>query len=554
MLLELHIRHLVILDQARLEPGPGLTVVSGETGAGKSLLLDAVSLLLGGRGERKWVAPGADHALVCGVFQVDAARRDRIAALAGVELEDDTVILRRRLGANGRSQAWLNDLPVGVATLRAVGDELVDVRVQHEHLRLSRVSRQLQLIDRFGGHVAVAERFSAAHRRVRDLTRECARLEDGDRDSLRELDYLRFLVREIDELEPRAGELAELERRQRLLAGAQEWRDCAAEAAASLGEDEASVSATLARLARRLADAPDTGLSEAGVALHQALEAVRDAAVTCAAAVDRLDADPSELAAVDQRLAGYYDLMRKHGGSEAALLQADRDSRARIAELENLDQRRAAVAADLEAARAERDTVGAELANLRAAAGAELADQVHAQLAELGMPKARLWLHEAPAAADADTEAEGIRHQELYVRTNPGLPGGPLGSIASGGEAARLTLALAVPLAAQDDTPVLVFDEVDAGVGGRLGAVMGQKLAALARGRSVLAVTHTPQLAAAADRNYLVRKDHRSETTAVQIVELRGDDLLSELADMLGGGTAARQQASALLEEVRSGS
>ncbi|MDA3963094.1 MAG: AAA family ATPase [Planctomycetota bacterium] len=551
MLLELHIRNLVILEQAQLEPGCGLTVISGETGAGKSLMLDALSLLLGGRGDRKWVGPYGDHTTVCGVFQVDAPRLAKIADLAQLSLTDEQVILRRRLAANGRSQAWINDMPVGVTTLKAVGDELVDIRVQHDHLRLARVDRQLELIDRFGGHVELAASYRSCHQRVLDGAAELTRLQEGDRDSLRELDYLRFLLREIDELDPQQGELAELEQRQRLLAGAQEWQELAGEATARLADDDDSVSAVLARLARRLEEAPDENLAGAGLALSQALEAVRDAAVTCAAANERLEADPGELARIDQRLAAFYDQLRKHGGTEVSLLAAREDSARRVSELENLDQRRDQLAAELALARSEREGLGSELATARSKAFKRLAKQVQTQLKELGMPKAQLLLHEA---AGGEAGPHGTRHQEIYVRTNPGLPAGPLGEIASGGEAARLTLALAVPLAKQDDTPVLVFDEVDAGVGGRLGAIMGAKLAALAQNRTVLAVTHTPQLAAAADTNYLVRKDQGKDATAVRIVQLSGDDLLSELADMLGGGTAARQQAIALLEEVKSGS
>jgi len=487
--------------------------------------------------------------VVSAVFELEPRHAERIAELAGIEPEDHRVILRRRLTGSGRSQAWINDQPVAVATLRAVGRRLVDVRVQHEHLRLADVGHQLACLDRYGAHHGLAESYAASHQRCLDLAAELEELQQGDGDSRRELDYLRFLIREIDDLDPQPGELEELEARQRLLASAAEWQALAGEAATALIEDDEGVVAVLARLASRLAEAPDSHLAEAGEACRQALECAREAGLTCAEASERLEADPGELARVDQRLAAWQDLLRKHGSDEQAVWDAREHSRQRVDELEHLDQRRQQVAEALEAERTQRLALGRDLAVRRREAFEALAVEVHRELAELGMPKARLSLHEAVAARPGPL---GSHDQWLLVCTNPGLSTGPIGELASGGESARLTLALAMALAAADDVPVLVFDEVDAGVGGRLGAVMGRKLRALAAERSVIAVTHTPQLAAAAHRNYLVAKDQGDDHTAVRIDELAGEHLVSELADMLGGGNAAREQATALLGEGRS--
>ncbi|MHC5068264.1 MAG: DNA repair protein RecN [Planctomycetota bacterium] len=548
MLVELSVRNLVILEQARIEPGPGLTVISGETGAGKSLLLDALDLLLGGRAQAGLIGPAADSATVAGVFELAPDRAARIAGLIDVPASDGQIILRRRLTAAGRSQAWVNDVPVAIAALKRIGGELVDIRVQNEHLRLGQVERQLTLLDRYGGHQELTESYRCVDAACRRLAAELVSLDEGERDSLRELDYLRFVVEELNAFAPQPGELAALEERQTLLAEAGTWQQIAGEGAVVLDDGEGAVAATLGRLAHRLQSAPSAALRDAGDCCRQAHELVRDAARACQGAVETLELDPAELTAVEERLAGWHDLLRKHGSDEAAVLAAWQDASERIAALEGLAERRRQVLTDVAAAQADRARIGAELAAARRAAFAVLAERVHSELAELGMAKARLSLAEETLL---EPGLQGSVRQEFLVQTNPGLEPGPLRSIASGGESARLTLALAVALGDQDDTPVLIFDEIDAGVGGRLGSLMGRKLADLAVDRSVLAVTHTPQLAAAAQTNYMLRKCQGESATTVNVTRLEGDALVCELADMLGGGTAARQQASALLAGER---
>lgn len=544
MLCELHVVNLVIVANARLELGGGLTAITGETGAGKSLLLDALHLLLGGRGSAQLVGPAGDHCSISGVFQVAPELARRVGELVGIECEDDQLIIRRRIGRQGRSQAWLCEEPITIGALRRVGALLVDIRVQHEHLRLADVGRQLALLDRYGGLVEEAAAYAQVHARCGELNEELHRLQEGDSNSLKELDYLRFLVSEIDDLDPREGELDELNRRQRLLAGAQEWQELAAEAATVLGEDDQAVVPLLGRFARRLAEAPDADLQAAGAACQQAVDLVQEAVFGCTRAVDRLQADPAELQRVDERLARYHDLLRKHGGSESTLFEHWQRFAERIAWLDNLDERRARLAEEAAAAAAERVRLGESLADQRRSVFARLAKQVHAELAALGMPEARLTLAEETGPAPT---ALGSRRQSFHISTNPGLPAGPLSEVASGGEAARMTLALAVVLADQDDMPVLVFDEIDAGVGGRLGAVMGEKLAALGRGRTVLVVTHTPQLAAWAAQHQVVRKSQAAQQTQVEVRRVQGQDRVDELAAMLGGGKAAVTQARSLL-------
>jgi DNA repair protein RecN (Recombination protein N) len=548
MLSELAVTNLVIVEQARLAPGAGLTVVSGETGAGKSLLLDALEMVLGGRCQSQMVGRWGESASVTAVIHVDATRAALVEALCAVAPEQGQYLLRRRIGANGRSQAWLNDTPVTAAMLRQVAGLLVEVHAQHESLRLAEIAEQLRLLDAFGGCAADAEAYRQVHARVLELERTLAGLDGGERESLRELDYLQFQCREIEDFAPVRGEFSQLEERHALLSTAGAWRETAVQGLGQLSDDDGAVAIVLGRLARRLAEAPDADLREAGQACASALETVRDAASRCSAVAERLHADPRELARCEERINRYHELFRKHGEGDEALFSAWERLASRIQELATLGERRQSAATALAAARDERARRGAGLAEARARAGRRLAEQVHGNLAELGMPKAVLSLSAAEAQ---EPSALGTHRQELLIATNPGVPAGPLGSIASGGETARISLALTEALSSGSPVPVLVFDEVDSGVGGRLGSVIGVKLARLARDRTVLAVTHTPQLAAAAHRQYVVNKSQNDSQTQVTVTEVAGDARLKEISEMLGGGRAALDQARTLMAGAR---
>lgn len=549
MLLELMVRNLVIVEDATLEFGAGFTVISGETGAGKSLLLEALGLILGDRGGAALIGPQGESTMVSAVFAPPPGVVAAIRAACGIDDEEGRYILRRRLADGGRSQAWINDVPVAAKVLREVGDQLVEIRVQHEHLRIRHPTRQLELIDTSGRLLPQAEAYRQAHSRVLTLRRQLTDLESGTGASLRELDFCSHLLREIDAADPQPGELERLEERHRFLSGIQAWRALAAEAVEVLGEGPQAAVTTLGRLGKRLVEAPDPALAAAGQACLDAAERAQEAVVACAGALERMDADPGQTARIESRLDLLHDLMRKHGGSEASLLTARGELAQRVADLQGLDGRRDQVVADLAAAAQDRDRLGADLAAARRKAFAQLTEATHRHLAEMGMPKARLSLAERTAEPTAD----GTVQQEIAVLTNPGLPPGPLGAIASGGESARLTLALAAALAEADPTPVLVFDEVDTGVGGRIGAAIGRKLSELGRHRSVIAVTHTPQLAAWADRQLVVRKQQEDTRTTVRVAPLTGRDRIDEIAEMLGGGEAARKQARALLNEREAG-
>jgi DNA repair protein RecN (Recombination protein N) len=545
MLLELGIRNLAIVAEAVLPVGAGLTVITGETGAGKSLLLDALHLVLGGRGRSDLVGPAGDAAVVWASFEIDAALAQKIADGHGLLIDsEEPLVLRRRLQGNGRSTAWINDQSVTLQALRQIGHRLVDVRVQHEHLRLADRSYQMQLLDRYGQHEELAQRYQATHERCLNCQRTLQELHDGAHDSQRELEFCEFQLRELDDLQPEAGEVARLEEQQQLLAGAEEYRHAALAAADALEEGEAALVPQVSRLARRLSDMPQEHLQQAGQVLLDGEALLTEAAAACRQAEDAIRVDPEALARIDQRLGDYHRLLRKHGGDEERLLAAWRHLQQRVVDLSSVDQRCAQIAKELQELDHTRSQLGQELNNKRQRAAAQLFKQVEPLLAHLAMPHAKLDIQ----LDGEEPGPDGLGMMTLIVATNPGLPPGPLGSIPSGGESARLTLALAAALAAVDHTPVMVFDEVDNGVGGRLGVAIGQQLAALSEGRSVVAVTHTPQVAACAENHLVVRKQQSATSTKVSVDALAVASRAEEIAAMLGEGTAALEQARELLK------
>ncbi len=544
MLAELTVHNLVIVEKALLQPGEGLVVISGQTGAGKSLLLDAIDIVTGSRTRAGLVGRWGDAATVVAVFHIDPIRATRVAEAIHLPLPDDQVILRRRVTDNGRSQAWINDVPVTATTLRTAADLLIDLHAQHEPIRLADPAVQLDLLDAFAGHGELVRTYRAAHARVQALDQELKAIDGGERESVKEADYLAFQLAAVEELAPKPGESAQLEDRHRLLSAAGAWREQAAQGAALLVDGDEAVVPGIARLQRKLADAPDPRLKAASEALITALEHLRDAGAHCADAADGIDSDPAELARIEERLDRWNDLLRKHGPDEAALFAAWEAISRRLAELSGLGERRAVLVAELSDATAGRDACGRQLAEARVAAFARLAEGVHGHLAELGMPKARIHLLDQPLT---EPGVHGPRRQELQVCTNPGQDPGSIRDIASGGEAARLMLAISAALAEADNIPLMVFDEVDSGVGGRLGLVIGGKLARLAHGRTVLVVTHTPQVAACGRRQYVVRKHQGDEQTVVRVDAVVGEEREGELAEMLGGGVPAQAQARELL-------
>jgi DNA repair protein RecN (Recombination protein N) len=554
MLGELHIRDLGVIDDARLEVAPGLNVLTGETGAGKTMVVDALSLLLGERADAGVVRVGRPAALVEGRVAVEPRGQAAEALMtAGVVDEDGEVVVARQVMAGGGSRAQLQGRMATVAAVAEVMRALVEVHGQHEFQRLLRPGVQLDLLDRFAGPgvLSLREDFAVDWQRLRGVAAELEDLHARALEREREADLLRYQLGEIDQAEVRVGELDELAAETERLANAEALRDAALAAWRALaGEDESGAATALGAAARTLAGpgGHDAALGELGGRAEALAAEVGDLASSLRAYAERVLVDPERLGVVQARIALLRDLERKYGEDEAAVLAFAERGRTRLAELEGGTVRSEELEAEQAALRRRLAELGATLSAERAAAAERLATAVQGELADLAMPHARVLVEliqeaardDDPTGLDLDGRrlagtANGLDRVEMLLSANPGNAPRPLARAASGGELSRVMLALRVVLAGIDKTPTLVFDEVDAGVGGRTAAAVGRRLAQLARHHQVLVVTHLPQIAAFADRHFMVEKQSGKDTTHTDVHALDEAGRVTELSRMLAG-------------------
>jgi len=553
MLVSLAIRDIVLIDRASFEPGPGLGVLTGETGAGKSILLDALGLALGARGDAGLVRRGVEAGVVTAVFHLDGDHpAHALLADQGLDGDDDDLVIRRRLAADGRSRAFVNDQPVSIGLLRDLGACLVEVHGQHGERGLLDAAGHRALLDDAGGLAAdkavVAEAFAARDTARGALAAAEARLAALQADE----DYARHMLEELDSLAPQAGEEEELAARRALMMNAERITEELTEARALLAGDEGAA-ARLRRAMRRL----ERVAGKADGALDDALAALERAGGETAEASDQLDAalgalahDPHELEQLEERLFDLRALARKHQCAVDDLPRMRAQFADQLAGLEAGAQDLAGLRAALEAAEARLTEAVARLGKARARAARRLERAVGAELAPLKLDKARFRVRLEPLARDQWSAAGGER-VHFEIATNPGAPFGPLSRIASGGELSRIALALKVALSGRGGAQTLVFDEADHGVGGAVADAVGERLARLAGDAQVLVVTHLPQVAARAARHWRVDKAGGKTRLA------RLDDAArrEEIARMLAGARVtdeARAAADSLLAGARS--
>ena len=555
MLLELRIENLLLIERAELRPGDGLTAITGETGAGKTVLAHALDLLLGGKPRSGIVRPGASEAYVEGVFELPPGLLDQpeladLRERVGEEL--DEIVLARRVSAEGRSRAFVQGRSATAADLQALGGRMVAFFGQHEHRRLTLASAQLDLLDGFCGREQLELRaaLGAAHTRMRELEGTLAELREraGMRD--RDLDLLSFEIEEIEELDPSEEEKQSLvaERsRLRQLDGLLAAAGAGAEAIAPSGDDP-GVAALLAgteTLAQAVtgADAELDVLAERLAALR--LEA-EDLGAELRRYADSLEAEPGRLDVVEERLELYDRLERKHGGTVAAVLAHAERCRAERTRLERAEVETEQADAALVEARAERDQLAGRLGAARRKAAPKLAEQVLEELSSLAMEGASFEVVLEPREEVGPSGAERV---ELMLAPNPGVPAAPIREAASGGELSRVMLAL-MTVAGTGESRTLVFDEVDAGVGGQTARAVGERLRALGDTRQVLCITHLPQIAALASAHFRIEKSAETDTALTTVEALQGDGVVAELCRMLGAEAtdkAARRHAKDLL-------
>ena len=562
MLRELAVQNLALLEDARVELEPGFCAWTGETGAGKTLLLEALGLLLGERGSAELLRAGAEELRVTGRFELaHPDLRAEVEILLGASLEDDQLLLSRRLTRTGRSYAYVNDQPAAVATLRQLGNVLVDVHGQRESLSLLQPAYQLQLLDAFGNLEGPRQSYLTLAEQVRELRRRHAALVAERQQRQRELALVRFEKEELDKAALRPGELAELTRQRELLSNVRALQAFASAGCDRLYEDEGSVVEQLGKLQREAQGwvHVDPSVEEVARRLEGLVHEVEDLTETLRQLAGRWEADPARLEEVENRVQLLRRLEAKYGRPADALIDYRQSLEQKETGLQRQEDDLSAVEGELTEAFGRLRAAAEELSRQRQKVARRLAGEARKHLADLGMAEARLeaLMEPAPLGEDpktAEVPSWGTDQFELMLAANRGEAARPLRKVASGGELSRTMLALKTVLADHDRVGTLIFDEIDANVGGRLGDVLGQKLAALGRSHQVICVTHLPQVASYAGHQWTIRKVKRGSRTATTMQRLGDDERLEELASMLRGesrGETTRQEAAAMLAAAR---
>ncbi|MDQ4085219.1 MAG: DNA repair protein RecN [Actinomycetota bacterium] len=569
MLEELRLSAVGVIDEAVLELGPGFTAVTGETGAGKTMVVTALGLLLGARADSGLVRSGAARSRIEGRVRLggSASLHEQLADL-GADVDDGSLILARTVSAEGRSRAMVGGASVPVGRLGVVADALVAVHGQSDQHRLLQPARQRDALDRYGGEelLRVRERFRSSYRALRDAERQLAEVTATVRERAREAHALRIGLEELESAAPQPGEDAGLVAEEDRLAHADALRTASLEARLALvGDDETLGADAVAMLdrARRALEAvrdhdPDLAALHARVA--EATYIVGDLGSDVASYAAAVESDPARLAWVQERRAVLTGLQRKYGDTVDEVLQWGERAAKRLLELDGTDERIAALRGEVDTLRAELAELGKRLSAARQDSAGRLEAAVTDELTALAMPHARVAVRVAQRSADDGLPVgdgrvafgpDGVDDVEILLAANASADPRPLDKGASGGELSRVMLALEVVLAGRNPVPTLVFDEVDAGVGGKAAVELGRRLARLARDAQVLVVTHLPQVAAFADRHYVVDKSDDGSVTSSGLRAVDGTDRVRELSRMLAGLEGSRS-AAAHAEELLS--
>ena len=557
MLRELRIENLLLIERAELRLGEGLNAITGETGAGKTVLAHALDLLMGGKARPQIVRPGAKEAWVEGVFDLPEGLlgEPEMAEIAELLPEgSDEVVLGRRVSASGRTSAFMAGRAAAAGDLKSLGGRLLAFYGQHEHRKLTISSAQMEVLDGFAGvgHLEVRRLYREAHREYGALAAELEELREREGSRERDMDLFRYELSEIEEVAPDPAEEAELGAERERLRHAERLREAAAGAyagVAGIDEDGGGAASALAIAETLLqgAGGVDAGLDSLSERLSALVVELGDVASELRDYAEGLEADPGRLATVEERLESLDRLKRKHGGSVGSVLAHAERCREEIRRLEGSEERAAEAEAALGEAERRREELGARLSKGRAKAAGPLEKEVAKELEGLAMPGATL-----EVVLEPHPEGFGVGGREtveLRVAPNPGIYPAPLRDAASGGELSRVMLALS-GLSEGGGAGTLVFDEIDAGVGGKTARIVGERLRALGEGRQVICITHLPQVASLAATHFRLEKDIAGERATATVQRLDGEGVVEEIRRMLGGESsdeAATRHARELL-------
>ncbi|MHB8624182.1 MAG: DNA repair protein RecN [Sulfuricaulis sp.] len=543
MLTQLYIRDFAIVHELSLACESGFTVLTGETGAGKSILIDALALVLGDRADSDVLRHGCTRAEVTAGFALKPAHAAAKWLKNHDLFDDQECVLRRVVEADRPSRGMINGRPVTIQMLRELGEFLVDIHGQHEHQSLLRRDAQREILDDFAGLEDSVRSLAVQHHDMQSLHDRLAALKQQTVDREARVELLRYQVRELDALGLADDEILALEEEHvRLTNGAELIEGVQAVAQAVLQDEEVSVSQQLTRAIGRLEALGqyDPSLSEIVALLNEAAIQVDEAGRRLNHYVESLELDPARLQAVERRLATVHDLARKHKVKPEVLPGVHARLRTELANIENLDTSLGQLQETLEQARLAYHKVALDISRRREASAKKLARAVSDEMQELGMPGGKFAVSLTPLA-DGETSAQGLERVEFLVSANPGQPPRPLAKVASGGELSRISLALQVTLAGTGRIPTLIFDEVDVGIGGRVAEVVGRKLRALGQTRQVLCITHLAQVAAQGDQHVQVRKRTEGKSTLAEIALLGEPERTMEIARMIGGVEISKQ-------------
>ncbi len=549
MLSFIKIKNLALVEDVTWELGRGLVGVTGETGAGKSIIVGALKLILGERADRSLIRTGQEQCSVEASFQLDDVKAiDAILDAAGIDkCEDSTLLLKRVVSASGSNKQFVNGSPATTQVLKDVGEFLVDLHGPHDHQSLNSRERQLEMLDRYAGLESQLETYRAAWKQWRATVTDLDDLTTSDRASQQQIDVLKFQVNEIASAKLKPGEDEEIEARHRVVANSARLGELCSAISDRLGEGSGSVLSSLREVAKMIHELEKIDpasarhfeeFESAQVSLREMESSVREYA-------EELDVDPKEFANLEQRMSLIQTLKRKYAPTVKEILAHQAECEGRLARMEGRGEEIERLTKLAAEQRASAEKLGKALGKKRADAAPKLAKDIAGHLKDLGFKQS---IFEVLLSPLAEPQRDGLEEVDFQFAPNPGEPLKPLRLTASSGEMSRVLLAVKSALASQDAVGLLVFDEIDANVGGNIAEAVGRKMAAIGDKRQVIAITHFPQVASLARHHFVVSKEVEANRTRSTIRQIQGDDRVEELARMLGGSAAsAREHAKSLL-------
>lgn len=549
MLTELHIENIAVIERADIEPGPGLNVLTGETGAGKSIVIDSLEAVLGARASRELVRTGAARASVSAVFTADGAED----WLSENEMDaEDGLVIRRRVGQDGKSSAQVNGAPVSASELRALGGRLLDIHGQNDGRQLMDETRHRDYLDGFAGLSDALERHRALYESWRETASALRKLDMSDAERERRERELRLTAEELTAAGIRPGEEETLKERRELLRNAEKLTEAIDAAYSALYSEDGSAAENAGTASvwaeRAAAFAPE--LDEAVAEIEQARSSIEDAAERLRDFRERLDFSPGEYDALETRLSQLRRLEKKYGTDEQGLAELLESSKNGLEELDVSDEKRRQLEAELAKRKNAAYNSAKELSKLRKAAGEELRSRIEQGLRELSMPSVRFETELTPMEGEPGFDSTGMDEVRFLMSANAGEAPGRISKIASGGELARIMLVMKDVLSERDGVPAMVFDEIDEGVSGIAAQRVAEKLARLSRKKQVICVTHLPQIAAMADTHFRIEKTERDGRTYTKVTPLEREGRIRELARLHGGENITETTLASAAEQL----